>query len=35
MDGGEWETASSSFGCQRYEIDMNNTELGFEEMFRG
>ena len=35
MDGGEGETASSFFGCRRYENDMKNTELGFEEMFKG
>ena len=34
MDGGEGETASSYFGC-RYENDIKNTELDFEEMFKG
>ena len=34
MEGGEGETVSSYFGC-RYENDMKNIKLGFEEMFRG
>ena len=32
-EGGE--TADTSFGCRRYEIDMKIIKLGFEEMFRG